>query len=598
MLDKHPTPIFARKDYRLLNGLWQFEDCDATNKLGSDFSETIMVPYCPESELSGIGRAVSDTVSYSRLFNIDESDLEGRLVLHFGAVNYQASVYINGKFACSHRGGYTPFDVEITKLCVVGENRITVVVHNDVSANTPSGKQSAKGYSYGCFYTKCTGIWQSVWLEKTPCEYIESLYFEPDFDKCSIKAKARINSEGNININVYYDGRLVGFAEKMVKHEYVFEIALSEKHPWNINEGNLYEVVVKHGDDEVHSYFGLRSVCYDGYKFMLNGQSVFQRLVLDQGYYAQGNYTGTDDEYIFDIKSAQKLGFNGARLHQKLFDPRYLYYCDKFGFMVWGEFPSWGMRYSDLSGLGTFVGEWSEAVERDYNHPSIITWCPLNETWCDLDDARRVRDVRFVEAVYGVTKALDSTRPCVDVSGGFHGHSTDLYDFHCYDNADTVAKRIADIDKGILEIPMLYAENSEWESELRYPLGAPVNASEIGGIAFSPNTETRAISETDAWGYMKLNGEDDFVKEYLKLIGCILDNPYISGLCYTQLYDIEQEQNGFYSYDRKPKLSQKSMDILAYGISREAEIEKNVEKTNVDKEFFTSVSNARKGGTV
>lgn len=597
MLDKHPNPIFARKDYRLLNGMWQFDCVDIDDKLNCDLSENILIPYCPESKMSGIGRAVPDRIIYSRLVEIEERDLSGRLVLHFGAVNYNANVYINGKLACTHNGGYTPFSVDIAKLCVVGTNRITVLVENNVSLNTPSGKQSAKGYSYGCFYTKCSGIWQSVWLEHTPENYIEDAKFYPDVDNCSVTAKVRIHNEGDVSLNIYFDGVKVGSASDHVKCEHTFNIKLAEKHIWDINRGNLYEVEIIHGDDTVYTYFGLRNVCYDGYKFLLNGKSVFQRLVLDQGYYFDGNYTGTDEEFLFDIHASLDLGFNGARLHQKLFDPRYLYLCDKMGFMVWGEFPSWGIRYSDLSGLGTFMGEWSEAVERDFNHPSIITWCPLNETWYDLDEPHRIRDVRFIESVYALTKSLDSTRPCVDVSGGFHGRYTDLYDFHCYESSELLAKRIADIGKGVLEIPMLYAEDRSQESELRYPLGAPLNASEIGGIAFSANTAARAISEVDAWGYTKLDGEEDFVTEYLKIIGCIIDNPYISGLCYTQLYDIEQEQNGFFTYDRKPKLSVCAMDRMAKGILRVAEIERNEICSLIDDKTSCGL-NARKGGAV
>lgn len=573
MICNHPAPQFARKHFRLLNGQWQFESSICTDKVNSDLSEQITVPYCPESPLSGIGKHVSDHVMYSRLFEVSSEDLAGRLVLNFGAVGHVAKVYINGAFVGEHSGSYTPFHFDIAPYCHVGQNRVSLIVTNDVGKDILSGKQTYTDHSYGCFYTRCTGIWQSVWLETTPETHILSVRLSPNAAKGTVTAEVRVSGKGDVHTEVTFDGRVVGTACEEVTYKRSFEIALSETHLWDIGAGNLYDVKVSYGGDEVYCYFGLRDVAYQGYKFMLNGRSVFQRLVLDQGYFEDGIYTGTDEQFIQDIKLSQALGFHGARLHQKLFDPRFLYYCDKLGYIVWGEYASWGPHYSDLAVLGAFVSEWTEAVERDYNHPAIITWCPLNETWEDLMNDQRVRDQRFVETVYWVTKTLDATRPCVDVSGGFHGRYTDVYDFHCYDKSDVLAKRVAGLEEGVLDVPKLYAADWAQEAHLRYTPGAPVNASEIGGIAFSVNKEDHFDDFKEAWGYTSAAEESVFVAEYDNLVTCLRNSPYISGFCYTQLYDVEQEQNGFYTYGRSLKFSEEAMQKIAQCTAAVAAIE-------------------------
>jgi hypothetical protein len=304
--------------------------------------------------------------------------------------------------------------------------------------------------------------------------------------------------------------------------------------------------------------------------FLLNGKPVFQSFVLDQGYYPNGVYTPKDDgERLNDINSAIALGFNGSRLHQKVFEPRYLYLCDKLGHMVWGEFASWGIKYDNLDALGTFIAEWTAVIERDFNHPSIILWCPLNETWRDLEDNRKTRDVRFIDSVYQVTKALDGTRPCVDVSGGYHGHNTDLYDFHCYESYENLQKYLKELsEKGQLFVPLLYDND---EKQLFYVKGMPVNVSEFGGIQFAKNktlskvssVNEGAVESTESWGYGE--GETDenaFVERYKNLVELIKSYSEISGFCYTQLYDVEQEENGFFTYDRKPKLSQSAIEQI------------------------------------
>lgn len=564
--NEHPNPQFQRRSYMCLNGAWDFAKCKYAD-LG-EFTHKIEVPFCPESILSGIGDRdyITDCV-YSREIDVTEEDLRGRLVLHFGAVDYIAAVYVNGALVTEHVGGYTAFEVDIAPYAVIGKNIIAVSVHDDVRENIPSGKQSSKPDSYGCFYTRSTGIWQTVWLERTPANYIKQIKFYPQPDYKTVKVEVIAEGCGDVAINILLDGKTVGFVNGYVEYRYVFDIALSEVALWEVGSGRLYDAEIAFGDDLVKSYFGFRIAEYDGKKFMLNGKSVFQRLVLDQGYYADGIYTAKDEkQFANDIALSKALGFNGARLHQKVFEQRYLYECDKAGYLVWCEFPSWGMKCFDTKALGVFVSQWSEVVEQYFNHPSIITWCPLNEAWCDLDNEKIVRDVRFVEAAYGVTKALDPTRPCVDVSGGFHGRYTDIFDFHNYHSGDETVAYIEEVkNTDTLIMDKLYAPERAQEN-IPYDGILPLNASEYGGMSFS--------RKDDGWGYQTISDEDIFLKEYLQMTRAYLDCDKISGFCYTQLYDVEQEQNGLYSYARGKKFSDGVMRKIAECNSSVAAIEK------------------------
>lgn len=579
MILETPNMQFARRKWIALNGEWNF-----SVKADKDTVYKINVPFCPESKLSGLEmKGFIKECVYERKFIKPEYKENERVVLHFGAVDYEAKVYINNKYIGKHLGGYTPFSFDITDELTAGDNFVKVKVYDDIEANVPSGKQCAKLNSFGCFYTRCTGIWQTVWLEIVPENRIVSIKYFPNINDVSVDMEMSTTDEGNVEIIVLYDGRQVGYCQSHVKCKKMLSIKLSEKHLWDVGQGCLYDVIVRYENDEVNSYFGLREVKFDGMRFMLNGKSVFQRFVLDQGYYPDGVYTPRNDEVIIkDIQSALALGFNGIRLHQKVFDPRYLYYCDKMGCMVWGEFPSWGIKYNDVAALGTLTQEWIETVERDFNHPSIVMWCPLNETWKNLEDQRKSRDVKFVDAIYALTKVLDDTRPCVDVSGGFHGTKTDLYDFHCYEEYDKVEKYIRDLEnKGELQVPLLYDER---ESSLRYVKGLPVNISEYGGIRFSKIATTAstdtinecAVTCEESWGYGRGESDEDaFVARYEKLTRLFLESPILSGFCYTQLYDVEQEENGFFTYDRKPKLTDAAMQKIFECNTQIARIEEN-----------------------
>ena len=547
-----PNPVRARMATQLLDGIWSF---GYDNEKWQDSC----VPYCPESELSGVRNTDFIPVCYyKRTFTPQEKGK--RVLLNFGAVDYFSQVFVNGKFAGEHKGGYTPFCFDITDLLREGENELSLCVRDYNLTDQPRGKQSFKKQSFGCFYTRTTGIWQSVWLEYAPENRIDKFYFYPDIDRGAVNVDLFVKGKGNYRAEVSFGGKIVGISEGRAEYRKKFRIGLDEKHLWDLGKGNLYDVRIVYEGDEVFSYFGLREVGYEGMEFVLNKRAVFQKLVLDQGYYPDGIYTAPDLATMQkDIDIALDLGFNGARLHQKVFDPKFLYLCDKAGYMVWGEFPGWGVDYHDLAGVGQFLNEWEEALSRDFNHPCIVTWCPLNEAWGAWDDAKKKRDVRYIDIVYNFTKIYDVTRPCVDVSGGHHGHKTDLYDFHCYESTDNLRKYLALLDdKDVLEVPLLYCKGER----LRYKKGIPVNISEFGGIALGVKTdETNTVNEgavqsEETWGYGK--GEQDggaFVKRYEELAKLLFSCKKLSGFCYTQLYDVEQEQNGFYDYHRNDKLT-------------------------------------------
>lgn len=561
---EHPNPQFERKAWTNLNGEWQFEIDHGKSGIEREFykrkelNDKIIVPFCPESELSGIGyKDFMASVWYRRSFSLTPEQMRGRVLLHFGAVDYEAIVYVNQTEVGRHRGGYTSFAFDITEFAHEGENELTVCAIDDVrSGKQPSGKQSEKYHSYGCFYTRTTGIWQTVWLEYVPQSYIRNVKFYPDIENCKLTVMADLQGSGTLEVRTSYEGKATGAAAaSSFGGSVCLEIPLSEKHLWEVGQGGLYDVTLRFGKDEVNSYFGLRSVRLDGMKFLINGKSVLQRFVLDQGFYPDGIYTApTEEALVQDIRLSLEMGFNGARLHEKIFEPRFLYHCDKMGYPVWGEHGNWGFDHTDAMGLSGFLSEWREAVERDFNHPSIIGWCPFNETW---DVNGRQQDNSILETVYRETKKWDSTRPCIDTSGNYHV-ATDIYDVHTYVQDVEEFKKIFDDFENGEELKVQCHERQTQKGE-------PVFISEFGGIGWDEE------NSADGWGYgTGPKTEEEFLRRLKGLTDILLDSEKIFGFCYTQLYDVEQEINGLYTYDRKPKFDSK---IIYEIISRKAKIE-------------------------
>ncbi|HCS73721.1 MAG TPA: beta-galactosidase [Clostridiales bacterium] len=553
---EYPRPQMLREDWINLNGSWEFEmDFGRSGKERKLFTidklqDVILVPFCPESKLSGIEYTdFIPAVWYRRSFIIPDDWVDSRVLIHFGAVDYESEVWINGASAGTHKGGYSSFSFDITEYIQTGENIVTVYAEDDVrSGLQPRGKQRAEHHfiKAGCDYTRTTGIWQTVWLERVPKEYISSFKVIPDPDNQSVHIKSLLKGNTDnltFRVQAAYDGRDVGQAQAIITGNRVsLTVNLEEKHLWEPGVPNLYdlELTLENGNkaiDRVTSYFGLRSVSLGKDVTNINGKPVFQRLVLDQGFYPDGIYTApTDEDLRKDIGISLALGFNGARLHEKVFEPRFLYWADKMGYLVWGEHANWGLDIDTPMGLRQFLPEWMEVLERDFNHPSIVGWCPFNETW---DKDGKKQDNEVLRIVYNVTKAIDTTRPVIDTSGNYHV-VTDIFDIHDYDqDPESLAKKLE---------PMKTSEGAyvTFENRQKYE-GQPYFVSEYGGIWWNPG-------DKKGWGYgTRPKSEEEFLARYKGLTELLLKHPRVCAFCYTQLYDIEQEVNGLYTYDRKPK---------------------------------------------
>jgi len=562
-----PRPQMVRKTWMNLNGTWEFEidqgKSGRERKLyeAEKLKDKITVPFCPESSLSGIGcKEFMESVWYRKQVTIPAECLSGNVLLHFGAVDYYTEVWINGATAGTHRGGYSSFSFDIIGLLNPGLNTITLCAEDDLrSKNQPSGKQCAQYYSNGCFYTRTTGIWQTVWLEFLPEEYIEKTKLTTDAANKAVHIETVLKGKVNghtIKAQAFFEGRDVGTVTSKLDGVYVkITLELSEVHLWEVGCGRLYDLDISlyNNDklvDNIKSYFGLRSIAIRENRFYLNGRPVFQRLVLDQGFYPDGIYTAPSDEALKnDIEISMKLGFNGARLHQKVFEPGYLYWADRLGYLIWGEHANWGLDVSRTENLANFLPEWLETVERDYSHPSIIGWCPFNETQPD-------QDTGLIRIVYKTTKLIDPSRPVIDSSGWYHVE-TDIEDAHDYDQNPATFKERYDALLREESVKCLHF-NFNYTNRLSF-------ISEFGGTWWSSGNQ-------NGWGYgTNPQSEKEFIERYKGLVEALLNNPKIFAFCYTQLYDVEQEQNGLYTYCRKPKFNP---EVLRKINSQKAAIEK------------------------
>lgn len=598
---EHPRPQWVRNDWMNLNGSWEFEMDhgrsgrerklpDATALTGS-----ILVPFCPESELSGVGnKDFMASVWYRRTFPLPEGWLDDRVLIHFGAVDYASEVWINGISAGHHRGGYSSFSHDITSLMKAGENTVTVCAEdNNRSGLQPRGKQSDKFHSSGCDYTRTTGIWQTVWLEHVPNTFLSGMKFFPDPVNGILNVEAAFNrpaTGGTLTIRASIAGVRAGNSSVNIAGLHCrVSVKLSEIRLWAPGDPNLYDLDISLSGttatgeklgDEVTSYFGLRSVTWDGHAIQINGKPVFQRLVLDQGFWPDGVYTAASDEALRnDIEYSMGLGFNGARMHEKIFEARYLYWADKLGYMVWGEHASWGLDISTPMGLERFLPEWMESMARDFNSPALVGWCPFNETW-DMDargilddawDPRGKRqDNEVLRLVYLFSKAFDPTRPVIDTSGNYHV-VTDIFDIHDYEqDVDKFTAKYEEMRVGGKMMPDGTMEKggkvyNTFPIRQKYE-GQPYFVSEYGGIWWNP-----AHAGIESWGYGdRPTSEASFLARYEGLTMALLGNPNICAFCYTQLTDVEQETNGLYTYERKPKFDP---DIIRAINSRKAAIE-------------------------
>jgi beta-galactosidase/beta-glucuronidase len=575
---EYPRPQFRRQDWTNLNGEWSFAFDDSNVGLAkswqdvtpddlssgnSPFDRRIVVPFCYQSVRSGIGETTfHDVVWYARTFEHAGAE---RLLLHFGAVDYRAMVWVNGVHVASHEGGHTPFSADITHALTGGEN-IVVMRAEDPSRDVtiPRGKQYWREQSEGIFYTRTTGIWQTVWLEPVSSSRIDSLRLTPDVEAARLDLETTL--EGiepgmSLRVSVELDGEPVLEDTVRVRSSFVersLPLVRRGEAPgesrlaawtgialWSPEQPNLYDLTLEllgeGGEvlDTVESYFGMRKIETKDGKVYLNGRPYYQRLILDQGYFPDGILTApTDDDLRRDVELAKEMGFNGTRKHQKVEDPRWLFWADTLGFLVWGEMAN-AYQYSP-DYVRRITAEWQEAVMRDYNHPCIVAWVPMNESWGVPNLAGRRDQVEHLLSLYHLTRSLDQTRPVVSNDGWEHA-LTDLCTIHDYRDAEAIATSYATSESAVAAEPTnrpIYVPGYGYRGE-------PILITEFGGIAFS--------GDEAGWGYSTVANTDEFLERYESLIDALLQCEPVNGFCYTQLTDVEQEVNGLLTYDRRPK---------------------------------------------
>ncbi len=564
---EHPTPQVQRIEWLNLNGVWEFAETDDNEDesflTAESYPETIVVPFCRESKLSGIERkGFVKNVWYRRNFTIPESWSAPRIRLHVGACDWLTRIWINGKYIGNHRGGNAAFAFDITQALQSGENTVVIHAFDDTRSRLqPLGKQSLQEKSQGIFYTRTTGIWQTVWLEGAGSTFISDYCVTPDPDNGRIILQVELDgpSQGlTVSARAYADDSQTAWAKTPAawRNNHLV-LNLTEKRLWSLDDPFLYDLkltLARENEviDEVQGYFGLRTIAIEGAAILINGQPVFQRLVLDQGFYPDGVWTAPSDTALKkDIELSKAVGFNGARLHQKVFEPRFLYWADKLGYLLWGEYPSFGADYANPAVDVPYIQEWVELVHRDRNHPSIIGWCPFNET---PKEAGNIQN-----AVVYLTRALDPTRPVLDTSGWSHSvPDPELLDTHDYDqNPVTLHERWRSRFEAA-SIPSRYGGSIQ---------GIPFFISEYGGIGWFEK------EEGNAWGYgNEPESKLEFYKRFAGLADAQMVNRNFFGFCYTQLTDVEQEKNGVYYFDRSPKFEAKKLHSF---LSREAAYEKN-----------------------
>jgi beta-galactosidase/beta-glucuronidase len=575
---EYPRPQFVRDRWLCLNGAWQFEIDQGDSGLerglkDRDLSSHIIVPFCPESRLSGIdNRDFLNAVWYRRRVKIPAEWAGQRVLLHFQAVDYDATVWVNGTEVARHRGGFTPFTCDLSEVGKADEE-ITIVVRarDRHRAPQPLGKQSQRYLNHDCLYTRTTGIWQTVWLEPVPRTHLKRPRITPDLAAGAFHLDLPTSGSRSgytVRATVFDGGQAIASASVRADLSMSSRLTLSipehRLHPWTPGDPHLYDLLIELSDesgrvlDSVKSYAGLRSVAIDGMAIKINGKPIFQRLVLDQGYYPDGIMTApTDAALKRDIELSMAAGFNGARLHQKVFEERFLYCADQLGYLCWGEFADWG---ADLGGPpgdnhqhgATYITQWLEAIQRDYSHPCIIGWCPLNETPQILTDHITALD-DVTGGLFLAAKAMDTSRPVLDVSGYSHRvRETDVYDSHDYEQDPAkFAANHAGLARGAAMMNPHPDDTGRRLVLWSVPYhGQPYFVSEFGGIWWNPAAQPGEAS----WGYGKPPASiEEFYARFEKLCAVLLGDRNMFGYCYTQLTDVYQEQNGIYTFARQTK---------------------------------------------
>lgn len=572
----YPRPQFVRGNWTNLNGIWDFAFDDDNKgeqnqwyeKFQSEYS--ICVPFTYETRLSGIeDESRHDFIWYHRTLHVEEGKLEkNNYVLHFEGSDYITKVWVNGQFAGSHQGGYARFSFDITNLVNDGENDLVVKVEDSFDMQQPRGKQRWKKENFGCWYVQTTGIWKTVWSEYVPKVHLKQVKMTPIMSEYCLDLEMQVeapekllNGDMLVKTVISYQGDLInqsyiGVVSNTLQTRINVNTQLAKSfewviHSWTPENPALYDIeftLLSQGEilDEIGSYFGMREIRIDGPNILLNGEPIYQRLILDQGYWKDSHLTPPSEEALVeDIEKIQALGYNGLRKHQKTEDERFLYWCDVKGMLVWSEMAA-AYQFSDYA-VEIFTKEWMEIVKQNYNHPSIITWTPFNESWGIRNVETRRPEQHFTEMIYHFTKSVDPYRPVI-VNDGWEHTISDIITLHDYEEAGEIFKaRYMECKEQILNTEVYHGIiKSAFANGYEYK-GQPIIISEFGGIAFN--------DDDAGWGYgNKVNTKEEFIKRFDSITTAVKELPYVCGFCYTQVSDVQQEINGLMDMERNFKI--------------------------------------------
>ena len=571
--NEYPRPHFRRDNWLSLNGMWEFEFDD--NHDGEmrgihngkiKLEREINVPFTYQYPASGIGdKTFHDTLWYKKSFVYDR--VGDSAILGFNASDYITTVWVNGHYATTHQGGFAPFTVDITKYLNEGENVIVVRCYDPLDPTIPRGKQSWLNDPFSCWYTPNSGIWQSVWIDFVGDDSLEDFSITPDIDTNSFSGEIKLrNSLADlIEIKVFYDNKLVKrqmfspdgkytrYTVKMMEINFVDEVTY-----WAPEHPNLFYVDINlyRGDellDSVHTRFGMRkiSITDDG-RVLLNNKPLYQRLILDQGYWKDSGLTPPSVESIKkDIEFTKAAGFNGARKHQKFEDPYYYYLADELGLLTWCEMPSsYNFNTDEVSYV---TDEWQQIVNTAKKFSSIITYVPINESWGVRKALTSVEQQNFARSLYYLTKSIDPSR-LVSTNDGWENISdSDILAIHDYASLGSELKEKYNeftYNDAFQTFRRVYANDNPY-------MGQPVLLSEFGGIMFERD------QRDDNWGYNSAaKNDDEFLARLKALVEGIYDADF-QGFCYTQLTDVQQEVNGLLDSEHNPKIApEKIREIL------------------------------------
>lgn len=572
---EYPRPHFARGGWLNLNGEWNFafDEKNMGEKErwyeSGNLQQKIIVPFTYETKASGIGEETfCANIWYQKQVTISEDYRNRKVILHFQAADYMTKVWVNGKFVGKHQGGQIAFSFDVTDY--LGDDlslNIVVKCEDSISCHQPRGKQRWLDKNFGCWYVQTTGIWQTVWLEFLNEVHVDSVKITPDIDTESVEFSYQFAEEVDFSDDLRLKTEITfnqipikSFSFDVHRPKHTSKVNIASDHfewkvmLWSPEHPNLYDVVFtlyKNGEilDRVDSYFGMRKISTENGKVLLNNTPIYQRLLLDQGYWQDSHLTPPSEEAILeDIEKTMEMGYNGVRKHMKVEDQRYLYWADKKGLLVWSEMAA-TYEFSDEA-VQNFTDEWMEVVKQQYNHPSIITWTPFNESWGIKNIYVDVKQQQFTEGIYHLTKAFDSMRPVI-VNDGWEHTVSDILTLHDYvELGEEFSERYKDLET-VVDNKIAFNKHKHAMAQGYEYKGQPIIISEYGGIAFSSEK---------GWGYgNQVKNEEEFLKRFESITQAIKDIDYICGFCYTQITDVQQEVNGLLTEDRQPKIEMKKI---------------------------------------